>query len=514
MGENSLNTPKPHGLSEAERLAALETYPIEDGDVRKKLDRLARLAATVCGAPVGLVSLVGSDRQVFVGRAGTELAETPRAWSFCDHAMRQEACMTVPDAGRDERFADNPLVTGEPGIRFYAGQPLRSPEGLPLGAFCVIDTKPRPALDSEQCETLETLAEAAMAILEKARIEARSRKLAEEQSWQIEHHRHRFETLADAMPQLVWATTPDGQVDYLNRGWREFTGRPLEDSYGHKWLGFLHPDDAEKTAGVWSESLESRKPYEIEYRLFRHDGQYRWQLARGLPMLAPDGEILRWIGTCTDIHDQKETSDLLAILSRELNHRIKNIFAVIGGLIALTVRRHPEARDLGRDLQDRILALGRAHDYVRTDARGEFEPHPHTSLKGMLEALLAPYGARDEARFTMTGQDIAIDDRSATPLALYFHELATNAAKYGALSADDGTVEIALSENGDDAELTWSESGGPPVLPSSENGFGAALIDMSIHRQLGGRVEYDWRRTGLVVRAIVPRSALAREGNT
>lgn len=130
-------------LSEAERLALLHSYPVGLQPVKDQLDRLAKLAAQICETPVALVSIVESERQVFIGRSGTDLEETPRAWSFCTYAMRESQTMSVGDATQDARFADNPLVTGAPGIRFYAGEPLRSPEGAPLGSFCVIDTKAR-----------------------------------------------------------------------------------------------------------------------------------------------------------------------------------------------------------------------------------------------------------------------------------------------------------------------------------------------------------------------------------
>jgi two-component sensor histidine kinase len=223
------------------------------------------------------------------------------------------------------------------------------------------------------------------------------------------------------------------------------------------------------------------------------------------------GAVSRWIGTCTDIQEQKAAAEQQELLTRELSHRIKNIFAVISGLITLSLRKRPELRELGTDLQQRVLALGRAHDFVRPHSELSRAYIAHSSLTGMLLSLLGPYQAHEGERITIRGEDVRIDDRSATPLALLFHELATNAAKYGALSASEGHVEIELDASGKEfVSLTWTERGGPPVRPATEQGFGATLIDMSVTRQLGGTLEYDWREEGLCVRAQIPVEMMAR----
>ncbi|HKX78484.1 MAG TPA: PAS domain-containing protein [Novosphingobium sp.] len=499
----------PDATDETARQRILASYPFESPEITEQLDRLADLAARICETPIALVSFVEERRQVFHGRSGTPLRATPREQSFCAHAMFEAGCMTVPDATRDHRFQDNPLVTGAPAIRFYAGQPLKSAEGAPMGSLCVIDDKPRPGLRDDQLRHLETLAAAAMGLLERGRLETRSDRRESESRAAIDQLTQRFNVLADVMPHLVWSTDHRGMADYYNRGWCEFTGRPAQASYGAGWISDLHPEDRRRAEECWGEAVRGGTSYEVEYRLRNGAGEYRWMLARGEPVADPSGAITRWIGTCTDIHEQKASEERLHILSRELNHRIKNIFAVIGGLIALTVRRSPEAASAGRTLQERVLALGRAHDFVRTHSGPDLQPHPHSSLKGMLQTLLEPYQEASAFRIAVKGDDIAIDDRSATPLALLFHELATNAVKYGALSEQDGSVAITVRKS-DPIVLTWEEAGGPPVVPSAGNGFGTNLIEMSVTRQLGGSLEYDWRRSGLRVIACIPASAMMR----
>lgn len=501
---------RPFDGSEARRLAILATYPIDRADIAKQLDRLAKLAARLCDTPIGLVTVVEADRQRFAGRAGLDIGETPRAAAFCDLAMHAESGMVVADASADARFRDNPLVTGAPGIRLYASQPLRSLEGAPLGTLCVIDVKPRAELSEEQREGLRTLADAAMALLERWRLDERSRMQAEQSKSTISDLEQRFRVLADSMPQLVWSTLPNGDADYFNSAWSDFTGTPPEASYGDAWIQFLHPDDAEASAQVWRDAVASGGVYEIEYRLRRSDGEYRWMLTRGTPIHGRTGAINRWLGTCTDIQDQKAISQQQELLSRELSHRIKNIFAVISGLITLSLRQRPELRDVGTDLQKRVLALGRAHDFVRPHSEYSRALIAHNSLQGMLASLLQPYQAAAGERVTIRGGDIDIDDRSATPLALFFHELATNAAKYGALATGDGHVDIEISGGGEFVELHWIERGGPPVPSDPGRGFGSSLIEMSVTRQLGGTLDHDWRADGLRVQARIPARMMAR----
>lgn len=321
----------------------------------------------------------------------------------------------------------------------------------------------------------------------------------------------RFQTLADAFPHMVWSTLPDGFHDYYNERWYEFTGVPDGSTDGEGWNGMFHPDDQERAWARWRHSLETGEPYEIEYRLRHRDGEYRWVLGRAFPMRAPDGAIVRWMGTCTDIHEQKRQAEQTEILSRELSHRIKNIFAVIGGLIGLSARQQPDCAPFAADLQQRVAALGRAHEFVRPHSEESSPEALPDSLHGVLREILSPYLALGDGRITIEGKDIRIDDRSATPIALLFHELATNAAKYGALSADGGLVRISIAGDNDDVAITWSEQGGPRVAGEPDrHGFGTRLAQLSIVGQLGGTFEREWLAEGLRAVVRVRRDRLAR----
>ncbi|WP_119157815.1 GAF domain-containing protein [Caldimonas tepidiphila] len=148
--------PAPIPDDETERLAALHRIMLLDTPPEERFDRLVEFAAHELDMPIALISLLDEGRQWFKSRVGVSLAETPRDISFCAHTILGEELLVIEDASEDERFADNPLVTGEAHIRFYAGAPLKSPSGHKVGTLCVLDTRPR-RLDHIERATLEAL---------------------------------------------------------------------------------------------------------------------------------------------------------------------------------------------------------------------------------------------------------------------------------------------------------------------------------------------------------------------
>ncbi len=216
----------PLPANEAGRLRALAAYDPEGARPEVELGRIVRLAADLLGVPIATVSLVGHDRQFFQARIGLEPSGTPRNVSFCAHAIMAGDVLVVPDATRDPRFSENPLVTGEMGLRFYAGAPLMSPlDNHRVGTLCVMDRAPRPALDARQKELLVGLAALVMDRMELRRLEAARHAAVA-----------RFEHMARAAPGAVICADAEGQVTYWNGaaealfGWSaaEMLGGPLD----------------------------------------------------------------------------------------------------------------------------------------------------------------------------------------------------------------------------------------------------------------------------------------------
>nr|WP_202385544.1 PAS domain-containing protein [Altericroceibacterium endophyticum] len=481
-------------INEARRLETLADYHATQLSGDPELQRIVHFAAKLCDVPTAIVSLVESERQCFIAREGLEDEETPRSVSFCAHAMLDDELMEIRDATQDDRFAKNALVQGGPQIRFYAGQPLHANDGSPLGALCVIDTKPRPdGLNALQKQGLKVLAEAVMCRMQGHRDALFAAK-------EIKGKEGQFLTLVDSIPAIAWSTDAEGNFDYFNRRMIEFTGIERADN-----IDAIHPEDAEAADKAWRHSLTTGEPYEAEHRLRHADGSFRWMMARAIPVRDDTGKIIRWFGSAVDIDAVHKLSDSRDLMARELSHRIKNIFAVVSGLISLTIRKRPDQRELGDELIQTIRALGRAHDFVRP-----VDGAASDNLRGLLQELFAPYGTGDGARVRVVGDDFGILARSATPLALVFHELATNSAKYGALSVEDGFVELSVSDQDDDLlVLLWEEHGGPPPKTMPTDGFGSRLVEMSVTGQLGGSWERRWSEDGLVVELSLSKKAIA-----
>ncbi|HTM79097.1 MAG TPA: PAS domain-containing protein, partial [Devosia sp.] len=321
----------------------------------------------------------------------------------------------------------------------------------------------------------------------------------------------RFRTLADTMPQIAWVAQADGAHEYVGARWYEFTGLPTDYDTTYGWFDLLHPDDRAPADAAWRHSLATGEPYQVEYRMRHRSGEYRWTLSLALPVRDADGNLVRWFGTCTDIHQTRLATEERELVAQELSHRIKNIFAVIIGIISLSARSHPEIKPFADQLRQRVHALGEAHDFVRPHSLVTQPREQQTSLRALIERLLWPYDEGDRSRIDFHGDDAEIDDGAATPLALLIHELGTNAAKYGALSTPEGRIELTGARDGDRYHLSWKELGGPhgPAQPLTE-GFGSRVIALSVEGQLRGTLNRRWEADGLRVNLDLPISALRR----
>jgi PAS domain S-box-containing protein len=311
-------------------------------------------------------------------------------------------------------------------------------------------------------------------------------------------------TIVETVDQMIWSTQPDGYHDFFNQRWYNYTGVRPGSTDGDGWAQLFHPEDQERITEQWRHSLETGEPYEIEYRLRHHSGQWRWVLGRAHAVRDEAGQIIRWMGSCTDIHEQKELAEKLELASHELSHRIKNIFAVVSALIVLSQREYPEAKPFADELRQRLDALGKAHDYARPHGTSSAPVARPATLLGLIRELLRPYELDGRARILVDGDDGPLNSQTATPLSLAVHELATNAAKYGAFSTPEGQVHVHGHRQDGAYKLCWIERGGPPVQEPAQFGFGSRLVDVSLQKQLEGKLLREWRPEGLKVCLLAP----------
>lgn len=303
----------------------------------------------------------------------------------------------------------------------------------------------------------------------------------------LEQSNLRFATLVEAIPQIVWSTDKDGNHDYFNSRWTEFTGIAQEDIMPETWTALVHPEDWNRVAETWQECVATGKPYDIDYRYRHRDGTYRWLWVVALPMRDDTGNILRWYGTSSDIEDAKQMDAQKELLTRELDHRIKNLFALVNGLVGLTVREEPGLTSLADKLRSRLSALHRAHELIRRSANAE-----GSSLRGLLGQLLAPYLFPGEETVSFDGDDLQVKSDAVTSFALIFHELATNAAKYGALHRANGQIAISLARDELWCTITWTERfASENTQAAGTQGFGSKLLETVVEKQFGGSITRD-----------------------
>ena len=240
--------------------------------------------------------------------------------------------------------------------------------------------------------------------------------------------------------------------------------------------------------------------FEVEYRMRRTDGEIRWLLVRAEIALEREGQSRRATGVAMDITDRKDAEERLKLLAREVDHRANNLLTVVQGTVQLS--QAPTIGALKAVLVGRIAALGRAHQLL-SEARWE-----GADLRRLVEEELLAFSLGEAARVAIQGPDVALSPAAAQALAMALHELATNAAKYGALSVPAGQVSVTWARKARGLSIRWAESGGPLVAPPSRRGLGTAMLARALSGPLGGKSKLDWRAEGLVCDLELPAAAL------
>jgi PAS domain S-box-containing protein len=298
----------------------------------------------------------------------------------------------------------------------------------------------------------------------------------------------RFRLVAESAPVMLWMGDETGGCIYLNGALREFWGVP-EDISGFTWAQTLAPEDQDALFSVFDDAMVRQVDFEVEARYRRADGEIRNVFTRGKPRHDAQGRFIGMIGVNVDVTESRRAQAHQQLLINELNHRVKNTLASVQSIAHQTLREGAaitEARDL---LTSRLLALSAAHNVLTR------ESWEGADLAEVVAAAMRPY---ETARFTAEGPALRVGPRAALAISMALHELATNAAKYGALSNLAGRIAVAWKAEDPGLTLTWRETGGPPVAPPSRTGFGSRLLRQGLAAELDGCADLQFDPAGVV----------------
>jgi two-component sensor histidine kinase len=543
---------------EAERLAVLRQYGILDTPPEAEFEDIVRIAAHVCEAPIAVVNLIEDHRQWFKAEVGLGVRETPLDVSICAHAILQPGLFVVPDTTEDPRFNCNPLVTGEPYLRFYAGALLQTREGLPLGTVCVLDYKPR-GLTEEQAFTLQALARQVMGHLELRR----SAREAEQRTAEAQRYAEQLQALARASLRITAAETLDATIKEVVEAAREIVGAHqsvVSLTRGPDWSQAINAVSLSETykgyrdfakgpdgSGIYAMVCESNRPVRLTQAELESHPRWRgfgaheadhppmrgWLAA---PLVAQNGQNLGLIqlsdktdGTDFGAGDEAvlvqlaqlaasaiehaateakrhQAEERQKLLIRELHHRVRNTLATVQAILGTTARSSKSIEGFYRAFTGRIESLAKTHMLLTEDL------WQIVKLRELLETELRPYQNTGVERIGLEGPDVELPSEVAVPLSMALHELTTNAARFGALSVRGGRLNVTwrvTSETNGVLHLDWIERGGPVVKAPEQKGFGSRVIHRILAAQTNAKILMDYHPTGLQAVIDLPLKAKA-----
>jgi PAS domain S-box-containing protein len=322
-----------------------------------------------------------------------------------------------------------------------------------------------------------------------------------------------YAAIVESSDDAILSKDVNGVITSWNNGAQRLFGYTGEEAVGKPVTLLIPVDRQDEEPRILERIRRGERIEHYETVRQRKDGSLVDISLTVSPIRDLHGNIVGASKIARDISGRKRAEERQDLLLREMDHRIKNLFALAIGIVSLSGRSARNVQDLVRSVRERLSALARAHALTlsrgrRDDAQGA-KP---TTLHSLIRTIIAPHEDTEHApgeRIRIAGPDLQISGSAISSVALLLHEFGTNSAKYGALSTPSGRVEIVGAEHGQTFVLTWTERGGPAIpIPPDDEGFGAALTRATVTGQLRGEICQDWRSEGLVIRLSLPRERL------
>ena len=312
----------------------------------------------------------------------------------------------------------------------------------------------------------------------------------------------RFRTMADHAPVLLWMAGTDGKCEFFNRGWLEFTGHSIDEEIGSGWAGGIHPEDFQRSMSLYLDAFVARRRFNMEYRLRRHDGEYRWVYDQGAPLFESDGHFMGFIGSCVDVTEQRLARDALRqatieleervrertalaedreMLLREVHHRVKNDLQLISSLLNMQSRRltDPESIAGFEDCHGRVQTIALIHEYMyQSDDLASLSFS--RNIRSLAASVLRVSGtAAGQVELQVEVEDgITLPVDRAIPCGLILNELMSNALKHAFPNGKRGKLRVVLEQR----------PGGRAALSVTDDGIG-----LPEEPENNGRTSLGWR---------------------
>jgi PAS domain S-box-containing protein len=455
MPDTGLPAFAPAAENELLRLRELSRYQILDTPAEESFDRITRLAARLCNAPIAIISLIDSHRQWFKSCQGITVKETPRADSFCNYAILGEGAFVVSDVRNDKRFKNSPILKAVPDIRFYAGVPLKTEKGFNIGALCIMDTKPRTAFSEEDTKSLQDLAHIVMSELN-LRVKTRSSYI--------------FKSVVERTQDSVLITksqfeAPGPEIVYANPAFLAASGYRRDQVIGHSARFLQNNEISRQRMKALKQAHESNAPASLEIVTHQKNFQKHWLLMNIYPVAGPSGAAQYFVIIERDVTEQRERehelqrakegadaanlakSNFLANISHELRTPLNSIIGMTQ--LLLDDLHDPEQRELADTVYNSSMNLleivNDILDIEKIEANKVTLEHigfqPATVISKTI-ALLKPLASAKQLKLEHSiSSDIPVVLGDPTRFARIITNLISNAIRY----TDKGGIHARVS---------------------------------------------------------------------